>query len=171
MFSLNRTHVSHVEIIMYSRFRVDYFQEILSLTNIIRHHCQQHELQKQFPHPLSCKHLRGFPWEVLCCICVQCPSEPQKSASMRLFNEKEGQKGVDQYPSISKRLLKALLTRNKSKNDPMMYSYLDEYQESKIPTYISPRGSIDETYLFIYVSLVLYLVTVGENCSCCYIEL
>ncbi|KAJ8649553.1 hypothetical protein MRB53_002576 [Persea americana] len=56
-----------------------------------------------------------------------CPSEPQKSASMRLFNEKEGQKGVDQYPSISKRLLKALLTRNKSKNDPMMYSYLDEY--------------------------------------------
>lgn len=46
---------------------------------------------------------------------------------MRLFNEKEGQKGADQYPSISKRLLKALLTRNKSKNDPMMYSYLDEY--------------------------------------------
>ncbi|KAH7538245.1 protein ABIL2 [Ziziphus jujuba] len=55
------------------------------------------------------------------------PSEPRKSASMRLHAEKENAKEVDQFPSKSKRLLKALLSRRKSKKDDMLYTYLDEY--------------------------------------------
>eukprot|EP00268_Persea_americana_P005166 TRINITY_DN11733_c1_g2_i1.p1 TRINITY_DN11733_c1_g2~~TRINITY_DN11733_c1_g2_i1.p1 ORF type:complete len:330 (+),score=57.30 TRINITY_DN11733_c1_g2_i1:468-1457(+) len=55
------------------------------------------------------------------------PSETRKSASMHLHAEKDPQKETDQYPSKGKRLLKALLSRRKSKNDPMLYSYLDEY--------------------------------------------
>ncbi|XP_077212530.1 protein ABIL2-like isoform X2 [Tasmannia lanceolata] len=55
------------------------------------------------------------------------PSAPQKSASMRLHAEKDEQKEIDQQPSKSKRLLKALLSRRKPKQDPMLYSYLDEY--------------------------------------------
>ncbi|GAA0150292.1 scaffold/adaptor protein [Lithospermum erythrorhizon] len=50
-------------------------------------------------------------------------SQPQKSASMR-FPERED---MDQIPSKSKRLLKALLTRRKSKKDETLYTYLDEY--------------------------------------------
>ncbi|XP_041014047.1 protein ABIL2-like isoform X1 [Juglans microcarpa x Juglans regia] len=55
------------------------------------------------------------------------PSEPRKSASMRLPAERENCKDVEQYPSKSKRLLKALLSRRKSKKDDMLYTYLDEY--------------------------------------------
>lgn len=56
----------------------------------------------------------------------QYPSEPRKSASMRLQPEKDN-KEMEQYPSKSKRLLKALLSRRKSKKDEMLYTYLDEY--------------------------------------------
>ncbi|XLT02996.1 hypothetical protein HN51_052347 [Arachis hypogaea] len=55
------------------------------------------------------------------------PSEPRKSASMRLPAERDNGKEVEQYPSKSKRLLKALLSRRKSKKDDMLYTYLDEY--------------------------------------------
>ncbi|OMO93588.1 putative Protein ABIL2 [Corchorus olitorius] len=55
------------------------------------------------------------------------PSEPRKSASMRIQPEKESPKDIEQFPSKSKRLLKALLSRRKSKKDEMLYTYLDEY--------------------------------------------
>ncbi|XP_027942540.1 protein ABIL2-like [Vigna unguiculata] len=55
------------------------------------------------------------------------PSEPRKSSSMRLYAERDPAKDVEQYPSKSKRLLKALLSRRKSKKDDMLYTYLDEY--------------------------------------------
>ncbi|XP_022141077.1 protein ABIL2-like [Momordica charantia] len=55
------------------------------------------------------------------------PSEPRKSASMRMPAERDNNKDVEQYPSKSKRLLKALLSRRKSKKDDMLYTYLDEY--------------------------------------------
>ncbi|XP_077249624.1 protein ABIL3-like [Tasmannia lanceolata] len=55
------------------------------------------------------------------------PSTPQKSASMRLHAERNGKNEIEQHPSKSKRLLKALLSRRKSKQDPMLYSYLDDY--------------------------------------------
>ncbi|XP_031381408.1 protein ABIL2-like isoform X2 [Punica granatum] len=55
------------------------------------------------------------------------PSEPRKSASMRLPAERDNGKDVEQYPSKSKRLLKALLSRRKSKKDETLYTYLDEY--------------------------------------------
>ncbi|GFY84062.1 ABL interactor-like protein 3 [Actinidia rufa] len=59
----------------------------------------------------------------------QYPSEHRISASMRLRPEKgkENSKELQQYPSKSKRLLKALLSRRKSKKDDMLYTYLDEY--------------------------------------------
>ncbi|XP_068665910.1 protein ABIL3-like [Aristolochia californica] len=55
------------------------------------------------------------------------PTMTRKSASMRLPAEKDGKKERDPTPSRSKRLLKALLSRRKLKDDPMLYSYLDEY--------------------------------------------
>ncbi|XP_044485019.1 protein ABIL2-like [Mangifera indica] len=55
------------------------------------------------------------------------PSEPRKSYSMRLPAERDTYKEMEQYPSKSKRLLKALLSRRKSKKDDMLYTYLDEY--------------------------------------------
>ncbi|KAM5557683.1 protein ABIL2-like [Rosa sericea] len=55
------------------------------------------------------------------------PSEPRKSASMRLPAERDHGREVEQYPSKSKRLLKALLSRRKSKKDDTLYTYLDEY--------------------------------------------
>ncbi|KAI8565071.1 hypothetical protein RHMOL_Rhmol03G0232300 [Rhododendron molle] len=57
------------------------------------------------------------------------PSEPRKSASMRIRPEKgkENSKEIELFPSKSKRLLKALLSRRKSKKDEMLYTYLDEY--------------------------------------------
>ncbi|CAI9772002.1 unnamed protein product [Fraxinus pennsylvanica] len=54
-------------------------------------------------------------------------SDPRKSASMRVRVEKENPKDIEQYPGKSKRLLKALLSRRKSKKDDMLYTYLDEY--------------------------------------------
>ncbi|KAL8537981.1 hypothetical protein ACS0TY_000070 [Phlomoides rotata] len=54
-------------------------------------------------------------------------SEPRKSASMRIRVGKESPKESEQYPSKSKRLLKALLSRRKSKKDDTLYTYLDEY--------------------------------------------
>lgn len=60
----------------------------------------------------------------------QNPSEPwtRKSASMRMPVERDSEKEIEQYPSKSKRLFKALLSRRKSlKKDQMLYSYLDEY--------------------------------------------
>ncbi|KAK2992750.1 hypothetical protein RJ640_023263 [Escallonia rubra] len=66
------------------------------------------------------------------CSLIPCPKrnkhpEPQKSASMRLPAERDNRKEPDQFPSKSKRLLKALLSRRKSKKDDMLYTYLDEY--------------------------------------------
>ncbi|TKY55972.1 ABIL3 protein [Spatholobus suberectus] len=57
------------------------------------------------------------------------PLEPRKSASMRLPDERDSSKDVEQHqhPSKSKRLLKALLSRRRSKKDDMLYTYLDEY--------------------------------------------
>lgn len=46
---------------------------------------------------------------------------------MRFPAERESPKETEQYPSKSKRLLKALLSRRKSKKDEMLYTYLDEY--------------------------------------------
>ncbi|KAI7725237.1 hypothetical protein M8C21_023756 [Ambrosia artemisiifolia] len=51
----------------------------------------------------------------------------QKSASMRVYSDRDAYKETDQTPSKSKRLLKALLSRRKSKKDDMLYTYLDEY--------------------------------------------
>ncbi|RWR96425.1 protein ABIL3-like protein [Cinnamomum micranthum f. kanehirae] len=56
------------------------------------------------------------------------PQEPSKSASSRQLAERDGRKELEQYPSKSKRLFKALLSRRRSSNkDQMLYSYLDEY--------------------------------------------
>ncbi|XP_043694347.1 protein ABIL3-like [Telopea speciosissima] len=55
------------------------------------------------------------------------PSEPRKSASLCLPAERDSPKENEQNPSKSKRLLKALLSRRKSKKDDMLYTYLDEY--------------------------------------------
>ncbi|KAH9611364.1 hypothetical protein KSS87_021946 [Heliosperma pusillum] len=50
-----------------------------------------------------------------------------KSVSMRIHHEKEKPKDIERQPSKSKRLLKALLSRRKSKKDDMLLTYLDEY--------------------------------------------
>ncbi|XP_010421253.1 PREDICTED: protein ABIL3 [Camelina sativa] len=57
------------------------------------------------------------------------PSEPRRSASVRVAFEKEAHKEPEhqQQPSKSKRLLKALLSRRKTKKDDTLYTYLDEY--------------------------------------------
>ncbi|KAF7816680.1 protein ABIL2-like isoform X1 [Senna tora] len=63
----------------------------------------------------------------------QYPSEPRKSASMRLPAERDRDifrdrdRDVEQNTSKGKRFLKALLSRRKSKKDDMLYTYLDEY--------------------------------------------
>uniref|UniRef100_A0A1D1XJI0 Protein ABIL3 n=1 Tax=Anthurium amnicola TaxID=1678845 RepID=A0A1D1XJI0_9ARAE len=54
------------------------------------------------------------------------PTKPEKSASMRLHAERD-QHDAEQSPSKSKRLLKALLSRRKSRKDEMLDTYLDEY--------------------------------------------
>ncbi|KAJ0570088.1 putative ABI family protein [Helianthus annuus] len=51
----------------------------------------------------------------------------QKSASMHVYSDRDAYKETDQTPSKSKRLLKALLSRRKSKKDDTLYTYLDEY--------------------------------------------
>lgn len=53
--------------------------------------------------------------------------ESWKSVSMRVHDEKEKPKEIERHPSKSKRLLKALLSRRKSKKDDMLFTYLDEY--------------------------------------------
>ncbi|XP_058724696.1 protein ABIL2-like [Vicia villosa] len=58
---------------------------------------------------------------------IRYPSEPRKSASMRLSSDINNIKDMEQHPSKSKRLLKALLSRRKSKKDDTLYTYLDEY--------------------------------------------
>lgn len=58
---------------------------------------------------------------------LQYPTEPRKSASMRLSSDINNIKDMEQHPSKSKRLLKALLSRHKSKKDDTLYTYLDEY--------------------------------------------
>ncbi|KAK9147242.1 hypothetical protein Scep_005999 [Stephania cephalantha] len=55
------------------------------------------------------------------------PSAPKKSSSMRDQSERESPKESEQYPNKSKRLLKALLSRRKSKQDDSLYTFLDEY--------------------------------------------
>ncbi|KAJ0971751.1 hypothetical protein J5N97_019710 [Dioscorea zingiberensis] len=55
------------------------------------------------------------------------PSEPQKSASMRLHAERNNSREFEQKSSKSRGFLKSLLSRRKSRNDEMLYSYLDEY--------------------------------------------
>ncbi|XP_019189060.1 PREDICTED: protein ABIL3-like isoform X2 [Ipomoea nil] len=56
-------------------------------------------------------------------------SEPWKPPPLHLHVERENTRDSDHRPSKSKskRLLKALLSRRKSKNDDMLYTYLDEY--------------------------------------------
>ncbi|WOG90874.1 hypothetical protein DCAR_0310120 [Daucus carota subsp. sativus] len=55
------------------------------------------------------------------------PSEPRKSASMRLPSDRGSPKENNPIPTKGKRLLKALLSRRKSKKDETLYTYLDEY--------------------------------------------
>lgn len=60
----------------------------------------------------------------------QLPAEARKSASMRFHAERGSPKDprdTDHNSSKSKRLLKALLSRRRSKKDDMLYTYLDEY--------------------------------------------
>ncbi|KAI4378186.1 hypothetical protein MLD38_015705 [Melastoma candidum] len=60
----------------------------------------------------------------------QFPSEPRKSASMRLHAGRKNSQEVEQqhpHPGKGKHLLKALLSRRKSRKDEMLYTYLDEY--------------------------------------------
>ncbi|KAJ9546249.1 hypothetical protein OSB04_025956 [Centaurea solstitialis] len=54
----------------------------------------------------------------------QRPAEARRSVSSQ---RNEMYKEADQIPSKSKRLLKALLSRRKSRKDEMLYTYLDEY--------------------------------------------
>lgn len=54
-------------------------------------------------------------------------SDSWKSVSMRVHDEKEKPKETERHPSKSKRLLKALLSRRKSKKDETLFTYLDEY--------------------------------------------
>lgn len=51
------------------------------------------------------------------------PSEPRRASSMRVHDHND----IEQQPSKSKRLLKALLSRGKSKKDDTLYTFLDEY--------------------------------------------
>ncbi|XP_057527890.1 protein ABIL2 isoform X1 [Amaranthus tricolor] len=54
-------------------------------------------------------------------------SDSWKSVSMRVHDEKEKPKEIERHPSKSKRLLKALLSRRKSKKDETLFTFLDEY--------------------------------------------
>ncbi|CAN8278393.1 unnamed protein product [Cochlearia groenlandica] len=60
---------------------------------------------------------------------IRYPSEPRRSASVRVAFEKDNHKETEkqQQPSKSKRLLKALLSRRKAKKDDTLYTFLDEY--------------------------------------------
>lgn len=58
---------------------------------------------------------------------MQHAAEPRKSVSMHSNDHSNMYKEADQIPSKTKRLLKALLSRRKTKKDEMLYTYLDEY--------------------------------------------
>ncbi|KAF8412101.1 hypothetical protein HHK36_000056 [Tetracentron sinense] len=60
------------------------------------------------------------------------PSEPRKSASMPLPAERHGPKEIEQHPNKSRRILKALLSRRKSKKDDMLYTGMSTEREKKI---------------------------------------
>ncbi|KAI3762379.1 hypothetical protein L1987_52808 [Smallanthus sonchifolius] len=53
--------------------------------------------------------------------------EPRRSVSKHRNDHPDTYKEADQIPSKSKRLLKALLSRRKTKKDETLYTYLDEY--------------------------------------------
>ncbi|KAL5726901.1 hypothetical protein ACHQM5_000146 [Ranunculus cassubicifolius] len=55
------------------------------------------------------------------------PKETRKTTSMRLGADRENSKDTEEVPTKSKRLLKALLSRRKSKKDDSLYTFLDEY--------------------------------------------
>ncbi|XP_008783161.2 probable protein ABIL3 [Phoenix dactylifera] len=55
------------------------------------------------------------------------PSETRKSSPMHLHAETNGHKETDQNSKKSRGLLKALLTRRRSRNDESLYAYLNEY--------------------------------------------
>lgn len=55
------------------------------------------------------------------------PSEPKKSASVRLHAERNDSREFEEKSSKSRGFLKSLLSRRKSRTDEMLYSYLDEY--------------------------------------------
>ncbi|XP_017257075.1 protein ABIL2 isoform X2 [Daucus carota subsp. sativus] len=55
------------------------------------------------------------------------PSEPRKSGSMHLHSDRGSRTENHQIPTKASRLLKALLSRRKSKKDDTLYTYLDEY--------------------------------------------
>ncbi|KAL9997812.1 putative ABI family protein [Helianthus debilis subsp. tardiflorus] len=52
---------------------------------------------------------------------------PRKSVSMHRNDHPDTYREADQIPSKTKRLLKALLSKRKSKKDETLYTYLDEY--------------------------------------------
>lgn len=54
-------------------------------------------------------------------------SEAWKPTPLEFHGEREKTRNSDHRPSKSKRLLNALLSRHKSKNDDMLYTYIDEY--------------------------------------------
>ncbi|KAF6146048.1 hypothetical protein GIB67_033407 [Kingdonia uniflora] len=57
------------------------------------------------------------------------PSEPRRSTSLHFHDETKTNnlKEIDRYPSKSKRLLKTLLSRRKSKKDSTLNTFLDEF--------------------------------------------
>ncbi|XP_074354419.1 protein ABIL2-like isoform X2 [Apium graveolens] len=55
------------------------------------------------------------------------PSDPRKSTSMRHHADRGSPIESYQIPTKGRRLLKALLSRRKSKKDDTLYTYLDEY--------------------------------------------
>ncbi|KAL8199709.1 hypothetical protein R6Q57_013277, partial [Mikania cordata] len=60
-------------------------------------------------------------------IAQQQHSEPRKSTSRHRNDHPDMYKEAGQIPSKTKRLLKTLLSRRKTKKDEMLYTYLDEY--------------------------------------------
>lgn len=53
--------------------------------------------------------------------------EPRKSVSMNRNDKPDMYREGDQIPGKTKRLLKALLSRQKTGKDEMLYTYLNEY--------------------------------------------
>ncbi|CAM8993400.1 unnamed protein product [Rhodiola kirilowii] len=58
----------------------------------------------------------------------QSAAEPRKSASMRFYADENSSPKITQHQrSMSKRLLKALLSKRRPKKDDILYTFLDEY--------------------------------------------